>query len=992
VFHTVEDLDRAFAGRYVIERELGRGGMATVYLARDLRHGRRVAIKVFQPEYAAGVTEERFRAEIEIAAALAHPGIVPVFDSGAADDVLYYVMPFIEGESLRALLTRQPRLSVDQVLRIARDVGDALAYAHAHGIVHRDIKPENILLVSSRAVVADFGIARALDTSRTSKRLTVQGVSIGTPLYMSPEQANGETDIDGRSDLHSLASVVYEMLGGAAPHIAATPVDVVLRKLAPVSDVAALARSDVSPTMEAAIRRALAVTPSERFATTTDFVEALGGTEITLAPTVTINVTRRRGRRRPALMALAGLVTVVLLAIGLAMWRRFFPPLTASDGRIGVAVLPFRPTTTSAAQWAEAVPDLLTTALDGTPGIRVVDPWALWRTLRTAPTAAPSAPDPNEAERLAERAGVGCYLLGTITQLEDHLTITVRLYRRGRGDPWQTFRATSTPDSLSAAVQRLAIDLIRQLSSSEPSHSLASFDRGLTRSPDALKAWLSAREFRRRGIMDSADVAITKAISLDSTFAFALIDAASIRTWLQFGQGRMFSDLMPLAERAVRLSDSLPPRQRLRAVAMLASIRTEGLKAADALERIIAIDDADVQAWSMLSYIDTEYGWQFGRGEREARVAEDRALQLDSTDATVISRLTWLAIAMNDSGRLDELRRRHRQLDTSSSIVRGDLRSIEAVRATDAQFASLLDRMSGAPIVEWISLMRTLRFYRPDRADMLAQRLQAMPAMPSQRTGLTLMVQLLAAESRWNALDSLRRTGAFSQIAGFDRLVNRLIAAAAIAGVTDEATGQRAVEALAAALPPDSARAWLPTHDSVWLEGWLIGAWHAMYGDTVLAGRWLTALGTLPKGGSPPEYGSALKEDVAARLAARHGDRQTALTHASRALELWTIHTGNTLELMPEPAMRFQVGSLLRATGRADSAAVLFRSLVPPSTWLSFYTARSALELGEISSARGDRAYADRQFLTALRLWERGDSIVASLRDRARRGLAHDRS
>jgi hypothetical protein len=165
-----------------------------------------------------------------------------------------------------------------------------------------------------------------------------------------------------------------------------------------------------------------------------------------------------------------------------------------------------------------------------------------------------------------------------------------------------------------------------------------------------------------------------------------------------------------------------------------------------------------------------------------------------------------------------------------------------------------------------------------------------------------------------------------------------------------------------------------------------------MYGDTALARRWDAALGTLPKGGSPSEYAAALRADIEARLAARRGDRKTALALASRALQLWTIHTGNTLELMPEPAMRFQVASLLRATGNADSAATLFRSLVPPTTWLGFYTARAALELGELRDARGDRAYADRQFLLALRLWERGDSVVASYRDRARHGLAHDRS
>ncbi len=992
MIHAVEQLQKAFAGRYVVERELGRGGMATVYLARDERHRRSVAIKVIRTEYAAGVAAERFRAEIEIAAALAHPGILPVFDSGAADDLLYYVMPYIEGESLRSLLLRQPRLSLEQTLRIARDVGDALAYAHSRGIVHRDVKPENILLVESRAVVADFGIARALARATGAERLTLEGTSLGTPLYMSPEQASGEPEVDGRSDLYSLAAVVYEMLAGAAPHQADTPREIVVRKLTPTAEVPPLERPDVPPSMDTAIRRGLAFEPAKRFATMSEFLDALSGGWSIPATQPTIQISRvgvaiRRFGNRRSLAALAVLVAVA----GVLVWRRAFPPLTSSDGRVAIAVLPFRPTVASAGEWAEAVPDLLTTALDGTPGLRVVDPWALWRTLRITPTSAPRVPDPTEGARLAERAGASCYVLGSITNLQGRLEITVRIYRRGRAEPWQTLSVGGPSDSVAAVVQRLAIDLIRHVSSIGPTTSLASFDRGLTRSPDALKAWLSARELQRRGRVDSADAAIQTAISLDSTFAFAVIDALRIRSWLQFMRGQVYSDLMQLAERAVRLSDSLPERQHLRAVAMLASIRTEGARAADALERVIAIDSSDVESWGMLSFVNAEYGWQFGRGEREARAAAEQALRLDSTDVTLLSRLTGLAIATNDSARLGDLRARLQKLDTASWLVRGNLRAIEAVSATDAQFLQVMDRMRGASLPEWILVLRTVRTYRPDRADVISQRMYDAPEMASRRIGLGSLVQGFAAQGRWGAIDSMRRSGAFNLAAGFDRVVDRFTVAAAIAGVSDEPTGQRAVAGLAATLPPDSARAFFQTRQ-VWLEGWLIGAWHAMYGDTALARRWDAALGTLPKGGSPPEYAASLRADIQSRLAARRGDRQTALQQAGRALNLWTIHTGNTSELMPEPAMRFQLATLLRAGGRPDSAAALFGSLVPPATWQGFYTARSALELGDLADARGDRVYAEREFLTAIRLWERGDSIVAAFRERARRGLTRDRS
>ena len=223
----VQRLSVALADRYAIERELGHGGMATVYLARDLKHDRNVALKVLRPEVGAALGASRFLLEIKTTANLRHPHIVPLYDSGevqlapettgdSPQTLLYYVMPLVEGESLRERIDRDKQLPIDEALRIAGEVADALSYAHARGVVHRDIKPENIMLEGGHAVVADFGIARAL-TAAGGERLTETGMSVGTPMYMSPEQAAGDHDIDGRSDLYSLACVLYEMLGGQPP-------------------------------------------------------------------------------------------------------------------------------------------------------------------------------------------------------------------------------------------------------------------------------------------------------------------------------------------------------------------------------------------------------------------------------------------------------------------------------------------------------------------------------------------------------------------------------------------------------------------------------------------------------------------------------------------------------------------------------------------------------------------------------------------------------
>ena len=217
----VTALAAALSDRYAVERELGRGGMATVYLARDLKHGRPVAIKVLNSELGAVIGSERFLAEICVTANLPHPHLLSLFDSGEAAGLLYYVMPFVEGESLRARLDRERQLPVDDAVRLAAAIGGALQYAHANGVIHRDLKPENILLLHGQPVVADFGIALAVSNAG-GQRVTQTGLSLGTPQYMSPEQATGDRVIDGRSDIYSLGAILYEMLAGDAPHAAST--------------------------------------------------------------------------------------------------------------------------------------------------------------------------------------------------------------------------------------------------------------------------------------------------------------------------------------------------------------------------------------------------------------------------------------------------------------------------------------------------------------------------------------------------------------------------------------------------------------------------------------------------------------------------------------------------------------------------------------------------------------------------------------------------
>ncbi|NIN71146.1 MAG: protein kinase [Gemmatimonadetes bacterium] len=309
----LDHLKTALADRYTIEREIGSGGMATVYLAEDLKHRRKVAVKVLRPELAATLGADRFVREIEIAAQLSHPHILPLYDSGEAAGVLYYVMPYVEGESLRERLDREGRLGVDEVIRLADEIAAALSYAHERGIVHRDVKPENVMLTGGRAVVADFGIARALRVAG-GERLTGTGLAVGTPAYMSPEQAMGQADVDARSDVYALGCVVYEMVSGRAPFEGDTP-QALLAKHA-VEAVPSLRTSDpqVPLFLERAVERALAKSPDERFQAASEFAGAL------TAETVVARVGGPRWRRRAVVVATIGVVVAAaawgLLTLG----------------------------------------------------------------------------------------------------------------------------------------------------------------------------------------------------------------------------------------------------------------------------------------------------------------------------------------------------------------------------------------------------------------------------------------------------------------------------------------------------------------------------------------------------------------------------------------------------------------------------------------------------------------------------------------------------
>jgi Tol biopolymer transport system component len=331
----LDRLTRALAGRYRIERELGAGGMATVYLAHDLKHQRKVALKVLRPELAAVLGAERFVQEITTTASLQHPHILPLFDSGTADGFLYYVMPFIDGETLRDTLNRETQLGIDEAVRLACEVADALHYAHQQGVIHRDIKPENILVQNGRALVADFGIALAVSAA-AGGRMTETGLSLGTPHYMSPEQATAERELSARSDVYSLGSVLYEMLTGSPPHVGASAQQIIMKIVTEEAAPVTTHRKAVPPHVAAAVAKAVEKLPADRFASAAEFRAALENPAFATTAAGMAARTALPSSRRSALVPF--LAAIAMVAIGAALWGWLRPSPQPPLGRFNVAL------------------------------------------------------------------------------------------------------------------------------------------------------------------------------------------------------------------------------------------------------------------------------------------------------------------------------------------------------------------------------------------------------------------------------------------------------------------------------------------------------------------------------------------------------------------------------------------------------------------------------------------------------------------------------
>jgi tetratricopeptide (TPR) repeat protein len=512
----------ALRDRYSIERELGRGGMATVYLARDLKHGRLVALKVLRPGLVTAVASERFLREVQIAARLAHPHILPLLDSGAANAWPYFTMPFAEGETLRARLVREKQLSFEDGLRIACEVADALQYAHAQGVVHRDIKPENILIEVGHAVVSDFGIARAV-TAAASEQLTEAGLAIGTPAYMSPEQATAAAQVDGRSDIYSLGCVVYEMIAGHPPFLGDTAREVLARHaIDPVPPLRA-ARPGTPAQVEEAVARALAKAPADRFSTAGGFAHALRVADVAAAKGGG-DTASRVTRRRLAFVAAVAAVTVALVAVSLdnLLLDRSLVARGVLRPRERVLVADFGSSAGDSAL-AGALSEALRVDLAASRVTTTVPPEYVQQVLRRMERDPGTRLSSPLAREVAMRDGIAAFVTGELTRAGADYVISVQLLDTKSGEALIALRESArdsteilaTLDDVSKGLRKHMGEALKEVRAARP------LEQVTTRSLGALQKYSLALAARRRGDQKGAIALLREAVALDTAFAMA---------------------------------------------------------------------------------------------------------------------------------------------------------------------------------------------------------------------------------------------------------------------------------------------------------------------------------------------------------------------------------------------------------------------------------------------------------------------------------------
>ena len=646
-------LEESLQGRYTVERELGRGGMATVFLAHDLRHDRSVALKVLHAELVPAQGPTRFEREIKVAARLQHPHILTVLDSGElADGRLWFTMPYVEGESLRERLRRDGPLPLEEALRIAREVADGLHYAHSHGVIHRDVKPENILLAAGHALIADFGIARALEDTGPQpahppdKSLTQTGTVIGSPVYMSPEQASGEHALDGRVDLYALAVVLYEMLAGRPPFTGTSPHAVLAQHLLAERPGLRPARPAVPAPIEAAILKAMAADRGERFGTTAEFARALEQ-----------GVNARPERRRPSRKAVA-LVALGLAGLGAGAWWLAQRGGSGTDetATARLAVLPFENIgDADDAYFADGVADAVRGKLSTLPGLQVIASASSDQYRQTS----------KSPRQIGRELGARYLVVGKVRwqkgMKRNRVQVSPELIEAASGTTrWQQLFDAPFTDvfgvqegitrAVASALELEVGDGAQARVAERPTRNLAAYDAFLRGERLSNRVGLTDPVALRRAIS-----AYEEATALDPGFALAWAQLSRARATLYVNILRAPEDAeaaRAAAERAIALGPALPQSYFARAF-YLSAVRREHAKALEEVARGRRVAPRDAELLSMAALAEQQLG-RWDQAVTHFRQAQSLDPQSFGTRRRLARALLWLrrypeARAMADS-------------------------------------------------------------------------------------------------------------------------------------------------------------------------------------------------------------------------------------------------------------------------------------------------------------------------------------------------------
>jgi serine/threonine-protein kinase len=974
--------------RYRIVREVGRGGMATVYLADDPKHGRQVAVKVLHAEVARLVGHGRFLREIEIAARLSHPHILPLHDSGEAtgegrdgrslrgeESLLYYVSPFVRGESLRDRLRRERRLPPDEAVRLAREVAGALDYAHRQGVIHLDIKPENILLQEGHAIVADFGIARAI-TGATEEGSTGVRPLPGTPAYMSPEQAAGATAVDGRSDIYSLGCVLHEMLTGERP--VPSPFPPPVRSPHAVSPAPSPAAGPaVTPTLAAIIARATAQLPRDRFATAEEMAQALGGAEAP-APVLEGRPGRwRTGRRRVALIAAGVAAAAAAAALVLRPDRR---PAELDDNLIAIA--PFDAADSELAIWREGLVDVLSRNLDGAGQLRAVPPSLVVRHWQGRADAA-------GARTLAERTGAGLTLHGGLLAAGDSVRATAVLLDARTGRPLAEIERRELASRMDRLADSLTVAALRELGRTRRIEA-ATAPPSPSVSIAALKEYLQGEQFYRRALWDSAEVHFARALAHDSTLALAYLRLAAVRRWSDPNE-LLDSTTFVLMRQASRHPRGLAPRERilatvdsLKAATYFAALQVEREETSLAGKLLATLQDAvrqyprDPELHFLLALARYDYepaAYPREPDERAILEAFDRAIALDSTFAPAYVTPISLAAYLYGADSARRYIRAYLALEPSgpnAQVIRLTELLLDPRRARDLDVARLIDTLP------------------PDR---LCAAMAALRHLPDSAETAVRIAHALADRHPKSSMGELGEPSSPTVTCSFIRAVDalqfrgHLREALGIASSHSHWLGPVVRYNLArfGMVPIDSSRAAFarilslaPRTTMTKLYGW----W-ATDGDTASIGVYLRYFESAPRGRTPTQ--TARRRSF---ITAGHAYLALARRDTAEALRQFLALGDPGSECWYD--VRLTVAQLLVSTGRFDEAATWLDRRWPGTTKCSngiddvlwtFLRARTFERLGR-------RAEAVDQYAYVVDAWRTADPELQDYVREARAGLA----